>query len=58
MPTQLQFAQQKKKTDEIQYVAAQEGVDVDAVMQQFKEAGQEELNGRLQEIKSKIEARI
>jgi phosphomethylpyrimidine synthase len=34
MPTQLQFAQQKKKTDEIKYVAAQEGVEVDAVMQQ------------------------
>ncbi len=34
MPTQLQFAQQKKKTDEIKCVAAQEGVDVDRVMQQ------------------------
>lgn len=31
---------------------------VDAVMQQFEEAGQDEVNGRLRQIKSLIEARL
>jgi hypothetical protein len=50
---------QNKILDENQALLSTDLVGmVDAVMQQFKEAGQEELNGRLREIKSKIEARI
>jgi hypothetical protein len=50
---------QNKILDENQALLSPDLVGmVDAVMQQFKEAGQEELNGRLREIKSKIEARI
>jgi hypothetical protein len=50
---------QNKILDENQALLSADLVGmVDAVMQQFKEAGQEELNGRLREIKSKIEARI
>jgi hypothetical protein len=51
--------EQQKVLDENQALLSAELVGVvDAVMQQFEEAGQGEVNGRLRQIKSLIEARI
>lgn len=50
---------QQKVLDENQALLSADLVGmVDAVMQQFEEAGQNEVNGRLSQIKSMIEARI
>jgi hypothetical protein len=50
---------QQKVLDENQTLLSADLVGmVDAVMQQFEEAGQNEVNGRLSQIKSMIEARI
>ena len=50
---------QQKVLDENQALLSADLIGmVDAVMQQFEESGQDEVNGRLREIKSMIEARI
>ena len=51
--------EQEKVLDEHQELLSAELIEVvDAVMQQFESAGQGEVNGRLRDIKSMIEARI
>ncbi len=50
---------QQKVLDENQALLSADLIGmVDAVMQQFEESGQDEVNGRLREIKSMIQARI